>query len=82
MLARIGRMLVSTGKLHSPESDFVSHTPSSLAFTKDVSTGIIFRHFFDIHLTGWASWPTFLAKYGSNELTDETHNPVELANYG
>jgi hypothetical protein len=80
MLARIGRMLVSTGKLHSPETGFVSHTPSSLAFTKDGSTGIIFRHFFDIHLAGWASWPAFFAKYGSNEPKDETHNPLAFAN--
>lgn len=73
-------MLISTGKLHSPEPGFVSHTPASLEFTKNGSTGIIFRHFFDIHLTGWASWPDFFTKYGSSEPKDETHNPVAFAN--
>lgn len=73
-------MLVSTGKLHSPETGFVSHTPSSLAFMKGGSTGIIFRHFFDVHLTGWASWPAFFDKYGSSEPKDQTHNPLAFAN--
>lgn len=47
---------------------------------KDGSTGSIFRHFFDVHLIGWARWPEFFAKYGSNEPKDETHNPLAFAN--
>lgn len=47
---------------------------------KDRSTGLIFRHFFDVHLTGWASWPAFFTKYGSKEPKDETYNPLAFAN--
>lgn len=79
VVARIGGMLVATGRLVQTSSGHVAHSPSSRIFTSTHPAGNLFRVMFEHGLRPYIHWPEYFARYGAKEPEGPANNPFTLA---
>lgn len=73
--ARIGGMLVSTGRLVQTSSGHVAHSKTSRMFKQNSPPGNLFRVLFDHGMRGFTHWQDYFAKYGNKEPAGVSRNP-------
>lgn len=78
-LARLGGMLVSTGRLVQPSSGHVAHSSTSHLFKSDSPPGNWLRFLFDHGLRGYTHWQDYSAENNNREPATVTHNPFTFS---
>ncbi|PKY07889.1 S-adenosyl-L-methionine-dependent methyltransferase [Aspergillus campestris IBT 28561] len=79
LIARMGQMLVATGKLRQPSPSHVAHTRLSTAFAHRSPPAVWFSMSFDETLVPWTQWPRYFAKYGRRQPSGQTAVPMTFA---
>ncbi|KAF4825812.1 Methyltransferase fsa4 [Colletotrichum siamense] len=79
LVARLGGMLVSTGRLVQTSSGHVAHSASSRMFKHKNPIGNLFRVMFSHGLRGYTHWQDYFATYGNREPAGVSHNPYTFA---
>lgn len=77
--ARIGGMLVATGRLVQTSSGHVTHSATSKMFTSESPAGALFLVMLEHGLRGYLHWPEYFARYGVKEATGPTNNPYTVS---
>ncbi|KAK0741457.1 O-methyltransferase-domain-containing protein [Schizothecium vesticola] len=79
VVARIGGMLVATGRLVQTSSGHVTHSATSKMFTSESPAGALFLVMLEHGLRGYLHWPEYFARYGVKEATGPTNNPYTVS---
>ncbi|KAF6832751.1 o-methyltransferase [Colletotrichum plurivorum] len=79
LVARLGGMLVSTGRLIQTSPGHVAHSHVSPMFKQKSPAGNLFRVLFDHGLRGYAHWQDYFAAHGNREPEGVSHNPFTFS---